>query len=695
MHREDEGRPIGGRSGETVDGLADPELDGLGDEAWAPRRSRWWVPVVGVVVLAAAAVAVWQLLLVSRPRPNRLVVLVTTEGPDGRVGAWWGARGRAAARFADEMGKLLADKGLDVVPAGDPQVVGRLEPTRDAAERRGVARELGAAFTLEGTLRVARETRWAGTPFGRYDVLVDLALVPTDGGAPVPLLAQPERFHATGSDLDGALLELAGELPPVLLTTVSAALAAQPGLQALRADPSVLGVEAASYVDRLDRLFALAQFHADQLARRERDRAERRAAAEAESGGAPRTLLGDPFAEEYLVGPTGDGRVLLLEEPHYLRIAGGVEGYGLRRGDERLLLADADGGNRTVLLETYNVFSFPHVSADGRHVAAVLDLGGWAKSLVVLSTADGAVRELLSDDSDYFSSPVLAPDGSRLVFWYRTCRRCPSELHVLNTDGSGRQRLVDFGFAEASMPVWAPDGRSLFLSLAADGGDDTVWRIPADGGAWQGLAGPLAADPPPGAGQPVVAEEEPAGDGGDPAPDVANEDAGDEDAEDAAIVAEDAGDEGALDEGDALAEAPPAPPAPRLFEQPDVSPDGSFLVVVERQGDASWLGRLDLGPQGAYRRLAEVRARSPRIAPDGRRVAFETWLTGHPDDPRDNDTEVAVLDLATGAVTQLTLNRVKDEVRLWSADGRSLYVHEPQRDPDGEHWTNRVYRVSL
>jgi Tol biopolymer transport system component len=56
--------------------------------------------------------------------------------------------------------------------------------------------------------------------------------------------------------------------------------------------------------------------------------------------------------------------------------------------------------------------------------------------------------------------------------------------------------------------------------------------------------------------------------------------------------------------------------------------------------------------------------RAPRFSPDGRRVVFAS--------DRDGDFDIYVLDLATGAVTQLTNDPARDDLPVFTADGNAV-----------------------
>jgi TolB protein len=65
----------------------------------------------------------------------------------------------------------------------------------------------------------------------------------------------------------------------------------------------------------------------------------------------------------------------------------------------------------------------------------------------------------------------------------------------------------------------------------------------------------------------------------------------------------------------------------------------------------------------------------PAFSPDGRRVAFRSYLNG--DDP---DGEIMIVDAAGGNLRRLTDNTVEEGYPAFSADGRSLFFHRTVED---------------
>ncbi len=95
--------------------------------------------------------------------------------------------------------------------------------------------------------------------------------------------------------------------------------------------------------------------------------------------------------------------------------------------------------------------------------------------------------------TDYYrlasiSEPRLAPDGRRVAFTVTTVvedkDRRHSEIWMASTDGSTPPFRYTSPAAEASSPVWSPDGSLLGFASKREGFDDDVWflRTAAPGG---------------------------------------------------------------------------------------------------------------------------------------------------------------------------------------------------------------------
>lgn len=109
--------------------------------------------------------------------------------------------------------------------------------------------------------------------------------------------------------------------------------------------------------------------------------------------------------------------------------------------------------------------------------------------------------------------------------------------------------------------------------------------------------------------------------------------------------------------------------------EPAVSPDGARVAyVVNKQGTSYlYVSELD-GPSGKplgtpQKLVPNARFNqvyTPRWSPDGSRIAFSAWTTG-------GYRDVKVVDVATGAITDITHDRALDTGPVFSPDGKTLF----------------------
>jgi hypothetical protein len=101
---------------------------------------------------------------------------------------------------------------------------------------------------------------------------------------------------------------------------------------------------------------------------------------------------------------------------------------------------------------------------------------------------------------------------------------------------------------------------------------------------------------------------------------------------------------------------------------PDVARDGRLAYVVNHAGTTHLVvaDRDGQQPRVLVRSHRFDLVYSPRWSPDGRRIAYSEWTAG-------GYRDVAIVDVATGAVRQLTYDRALDTGPSWSPDGRTLY----------------------
>jgi Tol biopolymer transport system component len=521
---------------------------------------------------------------------------------------------------------------------------GRVEPS----ELREGARALEAGLLLRGALKVVAAQPLGGSADEADHTLVfegELFSTVDQQGRAVG--EPPLRIHRSAATDEAALLESCDELAEQLAPRVAEAAVSFPSIAALL-DPgaSSRGLDERVIADRLGPLVGLVASYGE--ARSKRAAAERRLRArdrKLEQGPRAKHLVGAYLGEEYFVGPGAGGTILTMALPARLVVDDPVKAtYRMQPGHEQLLLRRPDGGVERVLVELFNLYSYPSVSADGSVVAYVADHRRWSKALHVAELAGGAAEEIFHHRSHYPSSPVIAPDGSRIAFVYGETRRGPKRLEIVDRDGSDRRVLVAGPLDRLDLPAWSPDGAALYVTFQPSGQPhSSLWRIDAATGEATALLG------------------------------------------DARRAAEPS-------EPERLAgpEAEPRAGGGSSFASPAVAPDGSFVLVAEGADGAGWLGRYEVD-SGAYRRLLQARVGRIAISPAGDRIAFETGPTAHPDDPHTADVEIAVMSARGEQLELLTLNARRDGLAGWSRDGKRIYFHQGNRDPDGHRYDNRIY----
>lgn len=118
---------------------------------------------------------------------------------------------------------------------------------------------------------------------------------------------------------------------------------------------------------------------------------------------------------------------------------------------------------------------------------------------------------------------------------------------------------------------------------------------------------------------------------------------------------------------------------PALAE-PSLSPDGSQIAFTS--GGDIW----EVPATGGVAHLLATDPATeghPLYSPDGGKLAFTSNRSGN--------TNIYVLDLATGTTTRLTYAEAGEELDAWSADGKWLYFSSGLQDPGGRA---NIFRVS-
>lgn len=146
----------------------------------------------------------------------------------------------------------------------------------------------------------------------------------------------------------------------------------------------------------------------------------------------------------------------------------------------RLVVADADGENPHVMVESAEPLMSPAWSPDGRKIAYV-SFENKRSEIYVQDLRSGA-RKRVSARPGVNGAPAWSPDGRRLaVALSRTDGNL--DIYTLDVNSQVLTRLTT-GTAIDTEPNWAADGASIFYTSDATGGPQ-VYRIAADGGQSQ------------------------------------------------------------------------------------------------------------------------------------------------------------------------------------------------------------------
>ncbi|HEX8192274.1 MAG TPA: S9 family peptidase [Allosphingosinicella sp.] len=164
------------------------------------------------------------------------------------------------------------------------------------------------------------------------------------------------------------------------------------------------------------------------------------------------------------------------------------EGF-IRPGYRHLFVVPADGGAPRQL--TFGDFHHDGPidwSADNRTIYLAANRSpGWERDVAeseiqAVNVATAAIVPLTSRDGPD-NAPAVSPDGRRIAwlgFDEREYGYTQSRLYVMDADGSNRRVLTGGLDRDVAAPVWAVDGRSLYVSYEENGTVE-VARIGLDG----------------------------------------------------------------------------------------------------------------------------------------------------------------------------------------------------------------------
>jgi TolB protein len=150
----------------------------------------------------------------------------------------------------------------------------------------------------------------------------------------------------------------------------------------------------------------------------------------------------------------------------------------LKNGAGVITTMRTDGSDRVVLTDDIPYDSIqPEYTPDGKQIVFTSQAGGLVSALWIMD-ADGSHKRRLTDPRLEAGGPALSPDGKRLAFYTSQDTPKPTDVWVMNVDGSGLQRLLP----DALYPNFSPDGTKLvFAKVTLASGPINLYTMNPDG----------------------------------------------------------------------------------------------------------------------------------------------------------------------------------------------------------------------
>lgn len=168
---------------------------------------------------------------------------------------------------------------------------------------------------------------------------------------------------------------------------------------------------------------------------------------------------------------SGGNRRRLTKPGSYGNLTWSPDGARLAYNSDGVLhIINADGtGEKRLTTASHSLR--PRWSPNGRQILffSVIE-GPWTLNVI---DADGTKERRLAPTLRNITTADWSPDGSRIAFSGNN-KNEPSEIYIINVDGSGLTRVSKPGFSRRD-PRWSPDGQQ----IAYRGGG--LWLMEADG----------------------------------------------------------------------------------------------------------------------------------------------------------------------------------------------------------------------
>jgi hypothetical protein len=416
-----------------------------------PTRRVWPVFVVLAALLCGGGLIVWRQM--TAPFPLRVLVAIDVDG-------YWWEGSKAAAQLADELGEQLTKMGFDPVRAGDPETAAILE---NAESPEAAAKQLRAAFVISASI----------TP-KVYELPIDGGFFEVHIDAPVAL----RHIGESQAAIETMIHTFSGAKTRERALQYSAESAARHALDvalpAMLEHASVKGIVNGSDVKLIDKLnpgVTFAGARATEMKNAEGAYTDLDARRNDEEQIAKLTFHSAKDADDNLlcVGPEG---VLIASAPVWPYFS--ATSFELLRdtGLETISWRKLDGAHDTTtdkqLWRGYNAFTYPTCASQGRPVAMVEDLYGWARALTILEPG-GKPKRLRVEATRKLSEPRVSPDGRAVAVVDKSCRTCQREIAVIDLVSAKEIfRLDDSEMRDIGGYAWLDDSRLMAVCALAN-----------------------------------------------------------------------------------------------------------------------------------------------------------------------------------------------------------------------------------
>ncbi|OQW94692.1 MAG: Tol-Pal system beta propeller repeat protein TolB [Beggiatoa sp. IS2] len=149
---------------------------------------------------------------------------------------------------------------------------------------------------------------------------------------------------------------------------------------------------------------------------------------------------------------------------------------GIKQSIYKLYIADADGANPQMMLQSAEPIFSPSWSPDGRSITYV-SLEGKHVAVYIQDVNTGK-REKVAAWPGLNTAPSWSPDGSRLAL--SLSKDGNPEIYILNLRNRGLTRLT-YDPAIDTEPSWSPDGQAIVFTSDRSGGPQ-IYQMSASGG---------------------------------------------------------------------------------------------------------------------------------------------------------------------------------------------------------------------